>query len=473
MKMNKKSFGRRVFLGGAGAALGAGLCPPWLESIGQKARAQGIKPTRFVLVSVGHSPHAGSGGQEWIPSSRGALTNLPPLLAPLAAHTNRLTTVEGVDNLVARLVSSNGHNASSRTLFSCMPHAEALNGDGSLRSGAPSLEWSSASGGPSIEYVLADALGTSPLTLRVGGRNGEHRRTFRLDNADDEGDPSPLSAFDRTFGEVESVEPASSPLEQLQRRRDAILGTVRENYARLSNRVSSSDRMRLQAHAGMIEGFIAGLEQTVEVVCEQPSLARDPELGSSWEDGDGRNDEAIAKTMNSLIATVLGCTNTRVVSLHYTNMQSNKFPFLNGGQDLFSTGWHAVCHREAGSDDQRMTAMRWYSTMHAHLLDQLAAVPRGAGSLLDETIVIWTSSLSTHWHGTDGLPVVIASPPGGPIATGQHFGFSGDARYSLADLWVTVQNAMGVPATSFGWNRGSDPQQGRPFNRGPMTDVMT
>ncbi len=469
----KKRIGRRVFLGGTGAALGAGLCLPWLETFHSPARAQAGGPYRLVIVSVGHSPQAGSGDPEWIPASAGPLTTLPPILQPLSDYTSRLTTVAGVDNLVARLVSSNGHNASSRTLFTCMPHAAAIDGGGNLVSNAPSLEWDSAAGGPSLEYVLGDALGSEPVILRIGERNGEHRRTFRLDRSDDEGTPSPLAAFDRIFGDFSAPEePATTPAEQLRRRRASILGSVRQSYGALAGRVSAADRARLEAHAGMIESFADNLGRTVEVVCENPTLTQEPGLGTVWESGDGRNDEAIAKTMNNLVATVLACTTTRVVSIHYSNMQGNKFPFLNGGQDFFSTSWHGVCHRDAGTDAERMTVMRWYSSMLADLLDELAAVPRGEGTLLDETIVLFTSSLATHWHGTDNLPVVLATPPGGPLVANRHFSFSGGARRSLADLYVTLANAMGASTTSFGWNKGTDPQQGRPFNQGPIEDLL-
>jgi hypothetical protein len=465
----KHKLGRRLFLGGA-ALTGASLGMPWLSSLGGgTARAGVMPPRRFVLVSLGHSMQSGS-EPDWMPEAAGPLV-LSPMLAPLAEFRDRITTVRGIDNLVTRLVSSNGHDSSSRTLLSCQPHGDALNPDGSIMAGAPMDEWFRPGGGPSIDYVMADAFDQAPLTLRVGGENGEHRRTFRFDRSDDQGEPNPSVAFERLFASVGPTPPPEmlTPRERLLRRRDAILGTVRENYRALSTRVSALDRVRLEQHAALIESFVADLTRTIEIVCEDPRLDLDPDLGSAFEDGDGRNDDAIARTQNNLIATSLACDAVRVVSLHYSNMQTNKFPWLNGGADMFGgANWHGVTHREGGTDEERFRVMEWYSEIFADLLRKLAAVPEGEGTLLDNTVVVLTTSLGDSSHGTDRLPFVIASPPGGPFVTGQHVDLG--SRRTLGDMWTTMLNGMGIAASSFGYDIGE--HDDRPFNSGAIEELM-
>lgn len=471
--VNRRAFGRRRFLIGASAA-GAGLTLPWLETFSGRGQAQTVTPPlRFVLVSAGHSFHSTGADPDWIPTTAGALT-LPTMLAPLAPFRNRITTVRGIDNLVTRLVSSNGHNASSRTLMTCMPHAEGIAADGSFRADAPALNHASTAGGPSIEYAMASALGGAPVVLRVGGRNLEHRRTFRGDATDDYGEPNPVRAFERIFGAP--MAPELTPLERLARRRATILGTVAETHRTLASRLSAADRTRLESHAALIESVVADIGRTVEIVCDDPALARDPgypSAASAFENPDGRDDLAIARTQNNLVAAALACTTARVVSLHYSNIETNRFPWLNGGVDYLTAGWHAVTHRDAGTDEQRMRIMSWYFEIVADLLGKLADVADGEGrTLLDNTIVLFTTSLGNHWHGTDDIPVVIASDPAGYFRTERHFAYTGGARRSLADLWVTVLNAMGVPATTFGWNRGVDPNESRAFNRGPLMEIL-
>lgn len=471
-----RRFGRRLFLGGAALTGTSFFRLPWLEAFGSDASAQPASaPLRLILVTVGHSLHVDAGSSpEWAPAQPGPLGELPPMLSPLASFRDRMVILDGIDNLVTRLVRSNGHNASSRTLLTCMPHRDALADDGSLRSSAPELTHASDAAGPSIDWTIAQALGARPLSLRVGEQSPEHRRHYRPSLSEDIGDPNPRAAFDGLFGHLGADPAPTDPRELLLRRRRSILDSVHGTYRALAQRVGSEDRQRLESHASLIREFELELDRTVRIVCDEPSLETGT-LPSAFEDGRGLHDDVIARAQNSLAVTALACQATPVASIHYSNIQGNRFPFLGQGSDLVQGNWHAVVHIDEGTNAQRMRAMQWYHEMLADLLAKLEAVREGDGTLADHTVVVFTSSLALNWHSTDGLPVFLFGRPNGSLPTGRflRYGAAGmGPRRSLGDLWLTLRHIMKDPAPSFGWDRGTDPIDGRPFVIGPLTELL-
>src|SRR5690606_14623498 len=113
--------------------------------------------------------------------------------------------------------------------------------------------------------------------------------------------------------------------------------------------------------------------------------------------------------------------------------------------------------REEGTDEERLNAMRWYSQAIADLLTSLNDVPDGPSStLLDNTIVVVISKIRHASHSADNLPLLIFGRPGGALNVGNHVSYRPGGR-PLGDLWRTMLNVMGVPATSFGWNRPDPP----------------
>jgi hypothetical protein len=466
---------RSVLRGAGGVVLGLPFLPSLLP---RAAQAQATPPRRLVLVSVGHSVAVSANPMaNWkSTASAGALTKLSPILEPLEAYRNRMIQVLGVDNLVRLLVPSNGHNASSRTLLTCMPHKAALDGDGKLKASPPELDHASDAAGPSIEYVLADRLGGDPLVLRIGEADGEHFRNFRLDASRDLGRADPRVAFDALFG-TQQAAPTLTRAERLARHRRSVLDAVRGSFDGLITQLGAEDRERFQAHQNHVREVEQRLGRITQIVCDSPQLVTPsgmPARGSNaMEDYRGLNEDVIAQAQNEMVAVALACQATRVVSLHYGTKDENQFPFLNGGQRLTPSdaSWHGIVHRDAGTDEIRLTGMRWYSSMLADLLQRLEAVPDGEGTLLDNTTVVWISSLTDQYHETNNLPLLLAGAVPSP---GRLLDYTGRPR-SLGDLWATVLQMFGQPDTTFGWNTGTASAEGqaaRALHAGVLTELL-
>lgn len=468
-------FSRRNFLK-MSSAVGGGLAlGPSLQSL---AFAEGAASTKFIVVSLGHSLDPGSdyGSRGWVPTtnSNGTIGRFPTHMAPLEAFKDKMVAVSGVRNLVAKMVRSNGHDSSSRTLLNCMPHKE-FSGYGST------LDSKSSGGGPSIEYYLANKLNQIPLILRSGTSNVGHRRSFLMDGSDDLGSPDPVASFENLF--AASVPSGSgSSADRIRARRGEILNAARQSYDDLAQRVGSDDRERLQLHSSLIDNFIRETNANAASAggsCSNISQEYPSGYKSNWDrEGSGRDDDVISRMHNSLMATAFGCGVTKVASLHYTNMQSNQFSFLNGGDDLIAetgSNWHGICHHESGSNELRVRVQTWYSEMLVDLLQKLDNTPDVSGSVLDNTIVVFTTSLGNRAHGTNDMPFIFFGGANTGLKTNQYIDLTSTERRPINDVWTTVLQLMGQSDEAFGMTgvfQGSGQYEGHPFNNGPISEVM-
>jgi hypothetical protein len=90
----------------------------------------------------------------------------------------------------------------------------------------------------------------------------------------------------------------------------------------------------------------------------------------------------------------------------------------------------------------------WFVSQFVYLLDQLSQRPEGAGTMLDNSIVLLCSEISDgNTHSHDDMPFIIGGKAGGALRTGQIFDFNGRRH---ADLLLSIAHAMGDSMTSFG-----------------------
>lgn len=455
---------RRSLLRGAG---GVALGLPWLEAT---ARAQGAGGPAKRLVVVMH-PQGIVPGQ-WAPASVGPLGELSPILAPLARHSERLLVLSGIDNLVrAEQRRGNAHNPAGRSLMTCTLFTGSLNEDGSVRPGSEQVDNGPAAG-PSFEQRIAESQPTtrlSRLDLKVPNDSLGENQCFwaaRGVPVDAEGDPR--AAFDRlfsnSFGNREGRTPSRAEL--LRSHRGSVLGAVRESFGDLSRRLAPEDRVRLQAHAERVEALERRLQrQQAEPgrECGPPNLSLSPDYSARRE---AHLPESSA-AMIDIIAMAFACDLTRVATLQFAEYHDPRFEFL--GRRYPTEGyanWHEMVHsglNEPAARRDLLAGFVVYMTQLAKLLDALASVPEGNGSLLDNTLVVSVSEFGNGGaHSTRSLPVVLAGNLAGQLSTGRHLRFEGR---TTGDLFTTLLNLFGLPDSHFGLRRGRD---GSLLTRGPL-----
>ena len=105
---------------------------------------------------------------------------------------------------------------------------------------------------------------------------------------------------------------------------------------------------------------------------------------------------------------------------------------------------HVSSHKESSLFDSQT---RWYNTMVAYLMDQLAARADTAygGTLLDNTLILVMSEVGGGNHQQDNAGIYVAGGAGGAINSGVAIdpGVTG-----MSNLYLDIAKAFGLP-----WNR--------------------
>jgi hypothetical protein len=431
------NFGRRAFLGATAA--GAMLTPfvPLLEPEAKGGGAQPF-PTRIVfLFSANGTLH-----ERWVPNGSQTDFTLGEILAPLEPYKDRLCVLDGMR--VVRQGLGDGHQMG----MACMWTGNTLlagpfqGGDGGS---------AGYSGGISVDQHIANAVGTETpyksleFGVMTGGANNWTRMCYAGPDQPVAPEDNPQAMFDRLFADLD-VDPAG--MEKLKAERRSVIDLVKGDLTSLTSRYGGNDKLKIDAHLEAIRAIEMRNEAAVPA-CEQPTL----DLGFDPFQNDNFP-ETSSRQIDQLVMS-LACDLTRVASLQWSASVSGvRFSWL--GQ---TTGHHDLSH--LGDDDPTMldqiTAVNvWYSEQVKYLLDQLAAIPEGDGTLLDHTLVVWGNELSRgNSHGNHPVPFVLAGGANGLIEMGRYLDY-GDTAHNR--MLVSLCHYMGMAdQQSFGDN---DPASG-------------
>ena len=143
--------------------------------------------------------------------------------------------------------------------------------------------------------------------------------------------------------------------------------------------------------------------------------------------------------------------------------QSNRyFDFVDGVRGT----WHALSHWKdisgktedddgktswSSRDEKREMYNRvtaWHTEMVAYLLGRLKAIKEPTGSLLDNSMIVYGSSLADgHEHANRNLPLLLAGGGGGTIRSGRLIRFR--KATSMSDLHLSLLKRLGVQRDRF------------------------
>lgn len=406
---------RRTVLRGA---LGAMVGLPALEAFAQ------TRTPRLVLMFNAN----GTVYPRWAPSSRATKTfELSPILSPLQPFRDRLAVLEHLRCTSAEGGPGDGHGKGIGSLWT-----------GTELWGSPIAGEVWWAGGPSVDQVIADQLGTSTafrsleLAVQPLGSSVYDRMIYRAAAQPLPPMTDPRAVFDRLFTQA-GTDPAQVALRR--RRRKSVLDFVGDQLAQVEKKVSQADRVRLDAHLTSVrelETRLAAvpkpLQSCVTPVDPAPVVLDDP---SQY--------QAIGEVQMELLAYALACDLTRVASLQWSSSTSNVvFKWLGCTEDH-----HSLSHKpDADADAQRQLVAidHWYAQQLASLLGRLQKL-----QLLDDTLVVWGNELGKgNVHSHTDVPFVVA---GGGVTGGRVIDCAGRAHN---DLLLAVMKQVGVQAATFG-----------------------
>jgi hypothetical protein len=469
--------GRRNFLRGVG---GITLSLPFLEAFA----GGGSSLRNFIVFLNGQ----GTCLRNWVTgcNTLADTTNftLGPILQPLQDYHSRLLPIYGIDNKIHRYHVTGGHTAGPMTLLTGDAMSKALDENGDLLlpvSAQPQTEAVDHASAPSIDQVLAERL-VEPGAYRsidlCVGPSGTHHYQYvgKDDPVYSEGNP--VVSFESLFTTTdESVDLLRAERE----RRRSVLDSVLGNFGSLRAKVGRDDKQRLDAHAQKIRDMEEMLQGDPKV-CSPPTLSLERPAWRTFDTIDHGgwtekfntgydyriDDDVSAVAQIQILAMAIACGQARVGSIFFANSHD---PFLFRGLTLPNgqnyvegyEGWHDMVHIGRGEENAPPSAdapglvagFRFYAEQFARLLAELESFESASGTLLDETMVMWTSEFGNGYgHNTQKIPFLFAGNcgPGG----GGRFLNRGlpntydDSPYTQNHVYTSVLRAFGFDDERFG-----------------------
>ncbi|MEM6955959.1 MAG: DUF1552 domain-containing protein, partial [Myxococcota bacterium] len=398
-----------------------------------RARASADAPLRLVVVTTGNGsvlpawrPRQGG---DWLPHGAELAGSTSEILAPLLErHAESTLLLDGIDlgavkdasGDVMGSVSHNGHQAIFTGRYQ---EGESYDGPGNAEGIYP--------GGPSVDQIIADAIGSSApvhsLALSLDRQrfaDGRHVISY----AEDGTPVLPMSESEvihRTLfeGAVSDDAPDRDAL-----RRARLLGHTQAELDTLArSSLPSSDVRRLEQH----RSFVADLRARASVSSRSCIVPPVPEDTTR---------QARSINHQKLIAQAFACDRTRVVSYVVTGESRSS------GWDGPFGGHHGVSHATRGSVDavyEMIRIKQQEAEWVAGLVDELKAMPEGDGSVFDSTVIVWGTTMGHGGQHTEwGAPWTILQGSRGPWEMGRYLRLLDGPQHTVEE-WGSRSSAFG------------------------------
>lgn len=413
-------YSRRHFLRATGGGL---FALPWLPSLAGGSEDDRSLPQRYAFL---YTPN-GYNQQSFLPQAEGAAWELPSALTPLAPVKEHVSLLSGLDR---EFVPGTGVHAQcgSCWLTSSAPQ-ETLDG------GFPT--------NITLDQVLARQLGAdTPLpSLELSCNDFTNRKETKYFECISwygpghaaQTEKNPRTAFGRLFGR-----PDGDVLNQ------SVLDQVRQSAKLLSTQLSSADRAKLDEYLESVrqtERRIQAAERVAARIAEPPF----PEPAGIPE----RRDDYL-RLMGDLIVHAFRLDLTRVATLLVDPERWDSPRMFDGVFDS-PQNHHVLTHTKGDEAKDKITAIdRFHVALYAYVVQQLANIPEGNGTLLDRCCIVMGSGISDgDKHNYADLQVLLA---GGLV---RHVGYKPyEGRRPLADLWLTLAQRANVRLDRFADSSG-------------------
>lgn len=435
--MNKRPWmiSRRALLRGAGAALALPVLDAMRPAIAHAQQMGAPAPRRLLAYYVPcgiHMPAWRVGG------GTAALGTLPPMLRSFDALKSDILLLSRVSNRPA-IPDGPGDHASGTGAFLTAAHPFKTEG-------------ANIANGISVDQAAANVIGQHTLfpSLQLGSEGGG--ATGNCDsgyscayarNISWAGPQTPLpketspqAVFDRLFA-------GADPRETVEARRKAklyrlsVLDFVRGDTQRLQAKLGRTDRQKMDEYLTGIRELETRVRATEEApVCDPGGRPEAP--------GDIR---ARVRVMSDLMVLAFKCDLTRVITFMLGNAGSNRvYDFLGIGE-----GHHELSHHQSAQAnfDKLQTIGTWEVEQFAYLVQQLKDAQEPDGSILDNTVALFSSEIEDgNSHSHIDMPVLLAGRGGKTWNTGRHVRFAQEQTFG--NMFISMLGTVGVNVPSFG-----------------------
>jgi len=425
--MTTHRFSRRTMLRG----LGVSMALPWLESrpvwgddpAGKLGSSSA--PVRLAVLFAGNGFHS----KEWWAKGSGKGMELGQVLAPLSDYREKLLFIQGLYNEQA--LKGNIHSSQTGNLLSGAPLASG----GEIRSGTSVDQWLAATYGRSTK-VPSLVLGCEKSNPSV------HKNYSMLYSSHiswtSPTTPTPLElypalAFDRLFKD------------EVRRGDKSVLDAVLDDANDLRRQVSTADQAKLDEYLESVrdvERRIEGAGRRGELQGWRPTLDK-PNIARPAE-GIPQDIAEHMRLMCDILVLGFQTDTTRITTLKLNNDHSSlRFPNL--GVDYMIH--HLLSHSDTAD---WLKVNQFFVSQLAYIARKLDAIQEGERTALDNSMLMFCSSMMTGGHDATQLPVVMLGGAGGKIKTGQVLDYRKNPNRQMCRLYLSMMEKMDVHLDRFG-----------------------
>jgi hypothetical protein len=404
---------------------------PWMESLRvwgdepRGTRAASEAPVRLAVLFSGNGFHS----KEWWAKGEGDAMELGKVLAPLSEFRRKLTVVQGLYN--AEALKGNIH--SSQT--------------GNLLSGAPLASGGEIRSGTSVDQYLAQRYGTSTklpsLVLACEKSNPSVHKNYSMLYSShiswsSPTTPTPLElypalAFDRMFKDG------------AQKGDKSVLDAVLADAGDLRRQIGTGDQAKLDEYLESVRDVERRIDRAGkrgELQGWRPSLSK-PGMARPA-DGIPQDIGEHMRLMCDLLVLAFRTDTTRICSLKLNNDHSSlRFPNL--GVDYMIH--HLLSHSDTAD---WLKVNQLFLQQVAYIARKLDAVDEGGRTALDNTMILYCSSMMNGGHDATQLPVVLLGGGGGRIKGGRVLDYRGKPDRQMCRLYLSMMDKMDVRPGKFG-----------------------
>jgi Protein of unknown function (DUF1552) len=425
--MTDPQLTRRALLRG----LGVTMALPWLESLpawGHEATANASgngAPVRFAALFAGNGFHS----KEWWARGQGKGMELGKVLAPLSDFREKTLFIRGLFN--AEALKGNIH--SSQT--------------GNLLSGAPLASGGEIRSGTSVDQLLAQRIGRATkvpsLVLACEKSNPSVHKNYSMLYSShiswtSPTTPTPLElyparAFDRLFKD------------EAQRGDKSVLDAVIENAGDVRRQLSANDQRKFDEYLDSVRDVEQRIERAGkrgELQGWRPTLTR-PNVPRPA-DGIPQNIAEHMRLMCDILVLGFQTDTTRICTLKLNNDHSSlRFPHLNVDYMIH----HLLSHSDTAD---WLKVNQFFLEQVAYIARRLDAIQEGERTALDNTMILFCSSMLTGGHDATQLPVILLGGGGGRVHGGRILNYLGKPNRQMCRLYLSVLDKMNVHVNRFG-----------------------
>jgi hypothetical protein len=408
---------------------------PWLESLrvwgdeprrdGGKSPDSGKAPVRLAVLFAGNGFHS----REWWAKGEGRAMELGKVLAPLADFREKLLFIRGLYN--AEALKGNIHSSQTGNLLSGAPLAAG----GEIRSGTsvdqlaamhygqstkiPSLVLGCEKANPSVHKNysmlysshISWSSATAPTTLEL----------------------YPALAFDRLFKD------------EVQRGDRSVLDAVLSDATDLRRKIGTADRRKLDEYLGSVRDVEQRIDRAGkrgEMQGWRPTLDK-PNVPRPKE-GIPQDIAEHMRLMCDILVLGFQTDTTRICTLKLNNDHSSlRFPNL--GVDYMIH--HLLSHSDT---NDWLKVNQFFMGQLAYIARKLDAIQEGDRTALDNSMILFCSSMLTGNHDATQLPTVLLGDGGGQIKTGRCLDYLGKPNRQMCRLYLSLLDKVGLRPKSFG-----------------------